>query len=163
MKKDIPVYNVIFPAFMLYYGAAFLPVLAVVLFPANFIVDTLMLFLLFFLLKLPDKKRLYKAMIAKTWGLGFLADFIASFAMSSFGAGLASAVPSFRIYSSTPWKEPGLLLFITAGVALAGVLIYVFQRKIVLKGIALEERQKHRLALGMAALTAPYLMYLPPV
>lgn len=71
--------------------------------------------------------------------------------------------PSFNIYSNTSWKEPNLFLFITAGIALAGALIYVFQRKFVLKEIALEERQKHRLALGMAILTAPYMMYLPPI
>ena len=163
MKRDVLACNIIFPAFMLYYGALLFPMLIAVLAPLNFIADTLMLFLLYFLLKLPDKKRLYRSMIVKTWGLGFLADFVASFIMTCIGSGLGRVIPSFRIYSNTPWKEPNLFLFITAGIALAGALIYVFQRKIVLKGLALEEGQKHRLALGMAILTAPYMMYLPPI
>ncbi len=159
MKKDVLAYNLIFPMCMIYFGIVILPVLIIILFPLNFIVDTLMLFLLYFLLKLPDKKRLYTDMIAKTWGFGFLADFIASFVMS-YADILLNPV---NIYSIAPWKDWKLFLFVTAGVVLAGVLIYVFQRKFVLKGLALERRQKHRLALGMAILTAPYMMYLPPI
>ncbi len=159
MKKDVLAYNLVFPMCMLYMGVLILPVLIIILFPLNFIVDTAMLFLLFFLLKLPDKKRLYKDMIAKTWGFGFLADFIASFVMTYADVWLNPP----NIYSIAPWEDWKLFLFVTVGIALAGALIYVFQRKFVLKEIALEERQKRRLALGMAILTAPYMMYLPPI
>lgn len=160
MKKSILIYNLVFPMSMLYLGIMILPVLIIVLFPLNFIVDTLMLFLLFFLLKLPEKKQLYQNIIAKTWGLGFLADFIASFVLYSADTCLDLHID---IYSRTPWKEPRLLLFITAGILLAGILIYIFQIKFVLKEAALKVQQKHRLALGMAILTAPYMMYLPPL
>jgi len=48
-------------------------------------------------------------------------------------------------------------------VVMAGILIYFFHRKWVWKDIAIEEGQKKKVALGMAILTAPYLMYLPPI
>lgn len=161
VKKDVFAYNIIFPASMLYFGALLFPVLLCVLLPANFLADTVMLLLLFYFMKLPRKASLYKKMILKTWGFGFLADFIASTAMYIISSGIR--LP-FEVYGSTlPWKNPGGFLFITAGILLAGILIYLFQQKIVLEDVVLEERQKHRLALGMAVLTAPYLMYFPPI
>lgn len=57
----------------------------------------------------------------------------------------------------------GAFLFATVGVVLAGVLIYFFHIKFVWKGILLEEGEKKKIALGMAILTAPYLMYLSPL
>lgn len=161
MKKDVFAHNIIFPASMLYFGAMLFPALLFILLPANFLADSVMLLLLFHLMKLPRKASLYKKMILKTWGFGFLADLIASTAMYIISSG--ERFP-FEVYGSTlPWKNPGGFLFITAGILLAGLLIYLFQQKVVLEDVALEERQKHRLALGMAVLTAPYLMYLPPM
>lgn len=161
MKKDIFAYNIVFPASMLYFGAMLFPAFLCILIPANFLTDTLMLFVLFNLMKLPNKARLYRKMILKTVGFGFLADFIASTVLSIVDMGIH--LP-FSLYGSVaPWKNPGGFLFVTAGIILAGILIYFFQREIVLEETTLEKRQKHRLALGMAVLTAPYLMYLPPI
>lgn len=160
-KKGIIACNIIFPAWLWYFGSMLVPLFLLILLPANFLADSLVLYLLFSLLKLPEKRRLYKKLIWKTWGCGFLADFIASGVL--FLINCSIRLP-FLIYGSVmPWENPGGFLFVTAGIALAGILIYFFQKKIVLKGIGLEEKQAHRLALGMAVLTAPYLMYLPPM
>lgn len=161
MKKDVFAYNIIFPASMLYFGSLLFPAFLLFLLPANFLADTLALFLLFFLLKLQKKGKIYKKIILRTWGFGFLADFIASTTLFIISCGIS--LP-FSVYGSiAPWRNPGGFLFITAGVALAGVLIYFFQRKIILEEIRLAEAQKHKLALGIAILTAPYTMYLPPI
>lgn len=162
MKKDVLAYNLIFPTSMLYFILPLSPPVLIFVLAANFAMDSLALLLLFSLLKLPGKTGLYKKTAVRTWLLGFAADFIASFGI--FGAYmLFDRYIRLDLYHVAPWENPAGFLFVTAGVALAGVLVYVFQRKIVLKGIALEERQKHRIALGMAALTAPYTMYLPPI
>lgn len=155
MRKDVKLYNLIFPMWSLYFfGLFFLPFWLILL-PANFIVDTAVLLLLLRWLKLPEKKALYWKSIWKTWGFGFLADFVAS--------GILIAASdlidfSFNVYT----VNPGSVLFTTVGVVLAGLLIYFFHMRFVWRKIDLEEEQKKKIALGMAILTAPYLMYLPP-
>ena len=78
MRKDVKLYNIIFPMWSIYfYGMFFVP-LWLILLPANFVVDSLVLLLLFWKLGLAEKKSLYKKSIWKTWGVGFLADVLAS-------------------------------------------------------------------------------------
>lgn len=158
MKRDIKLYNLIFPMWGLYFWGVFFPVLFLILLPANFVVDSIVLLLLFAWLRLPEKKQWYKKTILKTWGFGFLADILASAVM--VGISWTNILP-FNEYM--PISGIGAFLFTTAGVVLAAVLIYIFQRRFVLKKLDLEEGQKKKIALGMAILTAPYLMYLPPM
>lgn len=158
MKRDIKLYNLIFPMWGIYFYAILFSYFFVLLLPANFIVDTVMLLLLFFLFKVLEKKELYRRGIWKAWGFGFLADFLAAGILVI----LSSAVSlSFNEYA--PFSSVGAFLFATVGVVLAGVLIYFFHIKFVWKGILLEEGKKKKIALGMAILTAPYLMYLSPL
>ena len=158
MKKDITLYNIIFPMWSVYfYGMFFVP-LWLILLPANFVVDSLVLFLLFWKLKLPEKKQLYWKGIWKTWGFGFLADVLASSLMVFISWTNILPFNEYMPISSAP-----AFLFTTAGVVLAGFLIYFFHIKWVWKKAELEAGQKRKIALGMAVLTAPYLMYLPPL
>lgn len=158
MNRSIRLHNVIFPMWSIYFLWLFFPPLYLFLLPANFIVDSVVLLLLFYLLRLPEKKKLYRRSIWKAWGLGFLADILAAGAL--FGISETVALP-FQEYSRI--SSVGAFLFATLGVVLAGVLIYFFHIRFIWKKMDMEERQKRRLALGMAILTAPYLMYLPPL
>lgn len=163
MKRDIKLYNLIFPMWSIYFFGLLFPPMLLILLPANFAVDSIMLLLLFQWLKLPEKKEWYKKTIIKTWGFGFLADVLASGVFVALSEALSDVfqdanVNVYRSVSSFP-----SFLFTTAAVVLAGILIYIFQRKFVLKKLELEEGQKKKIALGMAILTAPYLMYLPPM
>lgn len=156
MRKDIKLYNMIFPMWSLYFfGLFFLPFWLILL-PANFIVDTVVLLLMFYWVRVEEKKPLYWKTIWKSWGFGFLADFVAS--------GILIGISDLEAFSFNVYTmNPGSVLFTTVGVALAGVLIYFFHRKFIWKKIDMEEEQKKKIALGMAVLTAPYLMYLPPM
>ncbi len=163
MKRDIKLYNLIFPMWSIYFFGLLFPPMLLILLPANFAVDSIMLLLLFQWLKLREKKEWYKKTILKTWGFGFLADVLASGVFVALSEALSDVfqdanVNVYRSVSSFP-----SFLFTTAAVVLAGILIYIFQRKFVLKKLELEEGQKKKIALGMAILTAPYLMYLPPM
>ena len=157
MKKDVKLYNIVFPMWSIYFYGIFFPLLWLILLPANFLVDTLVLFLLFHKLGITEKKALYKKSIWKTWGFGFLADII------------PSALLVLISWNDIPFNPYDTLtslpafLFTTAGVVLAGFLIYFFHMKWVWNKIELEEKNKRKIALGMAVLTAPYLMYLPPL
>ena len=158
MKKDIKAYNIIFPMWSVYfYGMFFIPIWLILL-PANFVVDSLVLFLLFWKLKLPEKKKRYWKGIWKTWGFGFLADVLASSLMVFISWTNILPFNEYMPISSVP-----AFLFTTAGVVLAGFLLYFFHIKWVWKKTELDAGQKRKIALGMAVLTAPYLMYLPPL
>ena len=157
MRKDVKLYNIIFPMWSVYFYGIFFPPLWLILLPANFLVDTLVLLFLFHRLGIAEKKALYKKSIWRTWGFGFLADIIPSTLL---------VVISWDDIPFNPYDTLTSLpafLFTTAGVVLAGVLIYFFHMKWVWKKIDIEESQKRKIALGMAVLTAPYLMYLPPL
>ena len=62
----------------------------------------------------------------------------------------------------SPLSSLGSAVLIGCAVALAGVLIYIFDRFISLKKAErLDDRQKCRVALFMAVLTAPYSFFVP--
>ena len=163
LKKSIKVYNLIFPMWSIYFFGLLFPPFLLILLPANFAVDSLMLLLLFAWLKLPEKKEWYKKTILKTWGFGFLADILASGVFVALSEVLSNTFRDANVNVYLPVGNLPSFLFTTAAVILAGILIYLFQRKFVLKKLELEEGQKKKIALGMAILTAPYLMYLPPM
>lgn len=158
MRKEIRLYNIIFPMWGLYFYGALFPVLYLLLLPANFLVDSVVLLLLFALLRLPQKKDRYQKLILKTWLFGFLADILASAVLVGISTFADLPFNPYLPISSVP-----AFLFATTGVVLGGLLIYAFQRRFVLRKIDLPPQQKHKIALGMAILTAPYLMYLPPL
>ena len=161
MRRDVKLYNLIFPMWSIYFFGLLFPAFLLILLPANFIVDTLVLLLLFWWLKLPEKKALYRKSIWKTWGFGFLADFLSS----GIFLGISELVDfwEYGINIYLPYSNMEAFLFTTAAVMLAGILIYFFHMKFVWSKIEIEEGQKKKIALGMAILTAPYLMYLPPM
>lgn len=163
MKRDIKLYNLIFPMWSIYFFGLLFPAFLLILLPANFLVDSLVLLLLFQWLKLPEKKAWYQKTILKTWGFGFLADFLASGIFWILSEGLSAVFQNTDVNLYLPYSSIPSFLFTTAAVLLAGIFIYIFQRKFVWKKLALEEGQKKKIALGMAVLTAPYLMYLPPM
>ena len=161
MKKSVTLYNMIFPMWSIYFFGLLFPALLLILLPANFLVDTLALLLLFYKMKLPEKKLLYRSGILRAWGFGFLADILASLLM----LGLSELI-DFRAYGINiylPYSNAEAFLFTTAAVVLAGGLIYFFHIKYVWRKTWLDVVQKRKIALGMAILTAPYLMYLPPM
>lgn len=163
MRKEVKLYNLIFPMWGIYFFGLLFPAFLLILLPANFVVDSIMLLVLFFLLKLPEKKAIYKKTIWKTWGFGFLADILASGIFFAFSEGLSDVFQRGNVNIYLPYSSLPSFLFTTGAVLLAGIFIYVFQRRFVLKKLTLEEGQKKKIALGMAILTAPYLMYLPPM
>ena len=133
-----------------FFGLLFPPFLLILL-PANFAVDSLMLLFLFAWLKLPEKKEWYKKTILKTWGFGFLADILASGVFVALSEILSDLFRDANVNVYLPVSNlPSFFFFTTAAVVLAGILIYGFQRKFVLKKLELEEGKKRKIALGMA-------------
>ncbi|MBR2048993.1 MAG: hypothetical protein IKC09_07985 [Oscillospiraceae bacterium] len=143
MKKDVRVYNVLFPVWML----VTLPMIWWIVIPGNFIIDSLVLFLAAKRLKAEDPKGLYKRHILPVFLFGFLSDILAAIPM--WGGVLLELG---GIYGDSP-------LLTVPGVALAGGLIFVFNYFITFRKC--EKPLRKKLSLILAVATAPYTFLIP--
>ena len=142
MKKGTRLYNVIFPFWML----ILLPATWFIAIPANFAIDSIVLAISMYALKMADKKNIYKKCIVKVFLFGFLADII--------GAGLLLLALYFN------WSTMGDELYLTIpALIISGVLIFVFDYFFSFKKISNQNRFK--LALTFAITTAPYTFLIP--
>lgn len=158
-------YNVIFPIWLLWlFPAAWLVIL-----PANFVIDLLVVTLSMRALGVPEIKQNAKAVMLRVWLMGFAADFVGTALM--FGAAMLDFGDTpfgdwwYRNMSNpvafNPFTSVFAVLFVALCVAVTGVCIYQCNLRFCLKKAALEDRQRRRLALSLAVFTAPYVFFLP--
>lgn len=142
-KKDIRLYNVLFPMWAL----MSLPMLWYLVIPGNFLVDSVVLVIAMAVLKLENRRTFYKKHILAVFGFGFLADILAALPM--YGA--------LMLELGGPYCDSPLMT--VPCTALAGVLIYVFNYYITFRKCGPELRK--RLSLTFAIATAPYTYMIP--
>ena len=143
MKKDIKLYNALFPLWFIIY---LFPTSLFIAIPGNFIIDSIVLIIAMAVLKIEDRQKFYKSTILKVFGLGFAADFIGALLMicaMCMGVGSMGDEPYLTI--------PALII--------VAILIFVFDYKISFKNC--EERQRKILSLIFAIVTAPYTFLIP--
>ena len=143
MKKDVKLYNVLFPVWML----VTLPYLWYIVIPGNFLFDSLVLILVIRKMKLEPRWEFYKKHILGVFFFGFLADILASLPMWGM----------MMLEMGGPLAD-GMLITGT-GLILAGVLIYVFDYYITFRKC--EPGLRKKLALTFAIATAPYTFLIP--
>ncbi len=159
-------YNVIFPIWLLW----LIPVTWLVVLPANFIIDFLVVLLTLKYLHIPDAKQHTKAVIFKVWVFGFIADFIGTACMfmanvihfsydTPIGQWWYQNITNAVSYN--PFDSIYAVLWVTLCVLITALFIYCFNLKICLRKWTLPDTQKKKVALSMAIFTAPYLFYLP--
>lgn len=154
-KNDVRLYNVLFPVWFFY----FFPQLWLIILPVNFLVDSLVVYFSGRRQQLPDPKATWKRHILPVWGIGFLSDLI--------GAALIFLI--YMVYVEIPGLDglmnpilfPGTTLISLPGVILAGLLIYILNKKLTFRKSDLTPEQIHRLCLHLALWTAPYTMMIP--
>lgn len=169
MKKQVKLYNVLFPVWLLW---LFPQVLLIVL-PGNLLIDCLVLFCALRALKHTQKGAVLRQLWWKFWLLGFAADLVGTAWM------FLTLLPSLLMRSSTspllhwwettmlgsamlrPWTHPITFCWTLAGVAIAGACIYFFDKRAMKKCELLTPREKHIIALTMAIATAPWLFFWP--
>ena len=163
MKRDVRLYNVLFPIWILMFWPT-PPIILITLF-GNLAIDCLVLYLTLRVLKHPGKKEVVKGLWYKFWGFGFLADVIgaASMVVSLVLFELLSYhdLLDISINILNPWSDPLAFLWTLSGVAVAGVCIYLFDKRTMKSCDLLDDRQKHIIALTMAIVTAPWLFLVP--
>lgn len=168
-KKNRPVlYNIIFPLWMLW----IFPVTWIVVLPANFLIDLLVLLLTMRCLKLSERKEIARHSILKVWISGFVADFAGTAVMFS-----AILLDSFLDYQSplgiwwyenmtnavalNPFTTLPAFLWSAVCIVLSGFCIYLLNYRLALKKDVPDETVRKKLALSLAVFTAPYLFLLP--
>jgi hypothetical protein len=158
LRKDIKLYNMIFPAWALF----IVPFTWVVILPANFIIDSIAVLIVLKLLRVTNITGLYKKMIFKVWGLGFAADILGTICLSIM-IGFADDIThmKYRGLSYSTQDYPLGLILISIAIIISGILIYAFNYCGHLKSLELDQGQRRKLALTLAITTAPYLMFLP--
>ncbi len=164
-SRDLTLYNVMFPIWMLW----LFPLTWLIILPVNFAIDLAVVVLTLKVLQVTEIKLNAKRVILRVWLMGFAADMIGTALMfltnilefhgTPFGEwwyeNLSNAV------SFNPFDNIFSFLWVTVCVAVSAFCIYWFNRKFCLKKAELEDGQKHKLSLSLALLTAPYLFYFP--
>lgn len=161
MKKQTRVYNLLFPIWLIW----LFPQVLVFVIPGNLLIDCAVLFLALLALKHPQKGAVIKKLWWKFWLLGFAADGVG---VAWMFLGWLLAIPfedfwddTLRYIMHNPFGHPLAFLWTLAGVALAGVCIYFFDRRAMRSCGLLSEREKRVTALALAIVTAPWLFFVP--
>lgn len=168
MKKDVHLYNVLFPIWMLW----LFPQVWLIVLPGNLLVDCLVLTLALLALKHRDKWPVVKQLWWKSWLLGFLADFIGvallmpSLFLPMLWESFTGTGPDWIRTHISPlghnaFLSPVSFLWMLTAVALSGVCIYFFDKKAMKSCSLLTPHEKHIVALAMAIVTAPWLFFIP--
>lgn len=159
MKKNA-LYNVIFPVWFL----VLVPQFWLIAIPGNFIIDSVVLLISLKIVSSLNMWKDYKSSILKIWIFGFIADMI--------GAGILLLLNMLPIndkwysdiissISANPFKNVYALIIVIVCIVISGLLIYVFNKKISLKKVDLDDRKKKGVAIALAIFTAPYLFLYP--
>ncbi len=167
LKKTNKLYNVIFPIWIIW----IFPLTWLIILPANFIIDLLVVTLTLKVLKIKHIWITAKPVILKVWLFGFLSDIIGTAGMLAAGLlderVLGQAVGDWWYQNIgfpvnyNPFQSIYGFLWVTLCVVLAAAMIYLFNLKFSFKKAPITDRQKRQLSFSLAVFTAPYLFYLP--
>lgn len=142
-NNDIKLYNVLFPFWML---LLFPQVWAIVL-PGNFIIDSLVLIISMYALKMTEKKRFYMRHIFPIWGFGMLSDII-------------GAAYMFLLMWAFEVGSMGDELYLTIpALIISAILIFVLNYFVTFRKS--DKVLRLKLALTFAIVTAPYTFLIP--
>ena len=142
-KNQIKLYNVMFPFWMI---MALPSLLWLIIIPGNFAIDSLVLLIAVFVLKIENKKEMYKKHIWKIFGFGMISDII------------GSALMFISVLCGIGTMGDELYLTIPA-LMIASFFIFLFNYKFTFKDI--EKQLRFKLALTFAIVTAPYTFLVP--
>ncbi len=167
MKRQVRLYNVLFPVWILMFWPT--PPVILVTFFGNLVIDCLVTVLALLALRHPAKGAVLKGCWWKVCLLGFLSDIIGALwlALGLFGAWALAPDSSGWLndfamaMTVNPFMHPLALVWTALGTAMAGTCIYFFDRRVFRRVPELDGRQAHVLALTLAIVTAPWLFFLP--
>lgn len=164
-KKEVKLYNILFPIWMLIFFPSWLWLLLI---PANYLIDRLVLY--WSLGAMPDKSTFCRKHTWKICIAGFLCDFCGALILYlaymiapwvDYDSPLKSLIDQIEEgIAFNPFNSIASFLTIVVSVAVAGLLIFFIDRKILTKA-GLDAEQARKSALRLALITAPYLYFFP--
>ncbi|NLY77471.1 MAG: hypothetical protein GX080_05205 [Tissierellia bacterium] len=161
--KEIKLYNVIFPIWLLIF---FPPVIFIAL-AGNFLIDSLVLIASFYVYKLATNSNLktfYKKNIVKVWLFGFLADAIGAiilFLIVILGDYFELPYEFFNAISYDPFSNYAAVMVILFAMLVSALFIYLFNYKIVFKKVIEDTSARFKVAFTIALVTMPWTFLLP--
>lgn len=142
-NNDVKLYNILFPFWMI----LLFPQIWLIVLPGNFIIDSIVLIISMFLLKIADKKQWYKRHIIKIFLFGMISDII--------GAGYMLLLVIVVDVGRT-----GDELYLTApALVISSVLIFILNYFITFKKS--DKLLRLKLSIIFALVTAPYTFLIP--
>jgi hypothetical protein len=153
MKKQVRLYNVLFPVWMFY---LYPTVLWLLILPANFIIDSLVIYFSARKQGVCEPGALWRKKILPAWIIGFCSDFVGGIVVFLL----------YLLLVEIPWMPnlilfPGTTLVSIPGVVVAGFAIYWLNRLLTFRKSDLEPAQIHKICLHLALFTAPYTFLIP--
>ena len=138
MKKNVTLYNALFPLWMI----LIFPQSWLIVIPGNFIIDSLVLLIAIKVLKIENIWKFYRSSILKVFSLGLVADFIGSIYILIFMIGFKIGHMGDELYLTIP------------ALLISAICIFVFNYYISFRKC--EKKIRFKLALTFAIATAPY-------
>ena len=166
--KQTKLYNLILPIWIL----VLFPQVWLITIPGNLIIDCAVLLLTLCALKHQAKKDILKKVWWKFWLLGFAADAI-GVVWLLIGIVPATGWLPLNLSFVNRWNDTvgnivgrvfshwASFLWMLIAVVLAGVCIYLFDKRALRSCEQLTDREKHIVALTMAIVTAPWTFFIP--
>jgi len=142
-NDDTKLYNVLFPFWMI----LMFPITWLIVIPGNFLIDSLVLLISMAILKIADKKQLYKQYIFKIFAFGMLSDIIGSAYMLLLVVVFEVGTMGDELYLTIP------------ALVISAILIFIFNYFITFKKI--DKALRIKLSLIFAVITAPYTFLVP--
>ena len=141
--KDVKLYNVLFPIWML----MLIPSLWLVVLPGNFLIDSLVLLIFMHWVKLEQRKVFYKKHIFAIYGFGLLADVVGSAWLFVCAYVLELGTMGDELYLTIP------------AVVISAVCIFLLNYFVTFR--KQDKALRKKLALTFAIATAPYTFMIP--
>ena len=141
--KNNKLYNVLFPIWLL----LIFPAVWLIVIPGNFIIDSLVLIISMYLLKMHSKKIFYKRHILKIFIFGLLADVIGSAFLFLMCYVVELGTVGDELYLTIP------------GVLMSALMIFLFNYFFTFRKIS--KKNRILFSLIFAVVTAPYTFLIP--
>lgn len=161
MKKTVRLYNILLPIWLLW----IYPPMWLVILPGNLAIDCAVLTLALLALGCKVKRAVVRRVWWKLWLLGFAADAV-GVAWMFFGMLVGRTTGGWweeqiSWIMGSPFRTPLSLVWSLLGVALAGVCIYFWDRRVLRRCPELDRRSARLAALALAVFTAPWTFLIP--
>ncbi len=159
MKKEIRLYNMMFPVWLLVvFPVAWIPVII-----SNFLIDSAVLLIYLKIKNIDGKKEIWKKSIIRIFLFGILGDIAGgllmvgeTFIFDNIGMHGVSMSITYN-----PWGNIIAFLYTVMCMFIASFVIYKLDKKFALRKTALDDSVKRKIALIFAVFTTPILFLMP--